>query len=126
MTPGCDIGSSELIVAAHATYDSVKLGALVALRPAALVFALSRAKLAKVLGGSRNGVFEEFESDSAERLPCMLMVRLDQIISDQSRQLASARRKASNQTNKTQRQACQQEIRCGIYVSRVLVSRFVR
>lgn len=51
----------------------MKLGPLVPLRPAAGIFALAGAELAKVFGGFGGDVFEELKGDSAERLAYFLM-----------------------------------------------------
>ena len=49
-------------------YNPVKLGALVALRPAQVVLGLARAELAKVFGCPGDDVLEEFERDASEGL----------------------------------------------------------
>jgi hypothetical protein len=53
-------------VRAWNTHDAMKLGALVALRPARGILGLASAELAEVFCGLGDDVFEELKGDAAE------------------------------------------------------------
>lgn len=58
----------------YKAYNSMKLGALVALRPSSRVFGLAGAELAEVFGSLGDYILEEFKRDATKRLTCRVLV----------------------------------------------------